>query len=127
MKETADSKERINIPQGLSQKTDVTKTSRKIKIPPGGLCRTELRLSWWYESIITKLRLLIMVVPFLTCPQSFPLLGVDPARGRRRWGAVFGLRLVVVSLLSSFLGETAPSFSGSQKEKRNRAEHRANN
>lgn len=33
MKETADSKERINIPQGPSQKTDVTKTSRKIKIP----------------------------------------------------------------------------------------------
>lgn len=76
-----------------------------------------------------------MVVPFLTGPQSFPLPGVDPARGRRRWGpvplenslpkAVFGLRLVVVSLLSSFYAETAPLFSGSQKEKR--AEHRANN
>lgn len=42
MKDTADSKERINIPQGLPQKTDVTKTSRKIKIPPGGLYRREL-------------------------------------------------------------------------------------
>lgn len=38
---------------------------------------------------------------------------------------VFGLRSVVVSLLSSFYSEIAPLFSGSQKEK-NRPEHRAN-
>lgn len=78
-----------------------------------------------------------MVVQLVTCPQSFSLLGVDPARGRRRWDVVllenslpedmFGIRLVVVSLLSSFYGETAPLISASQKEKRNRAEHRANN
>lgn len=30
MKETADSKERINIPQGLSERTDGIKRSRKI-------------------------------------------------------------------------------------------------
>lgn len=39
MKETADSKERINIPRGLSEKTDGAKISRKIKNPPGGLNR----------------------------------------------------------------------------------------
>lgn len=76
-----------------------------------------------------------MVVPFVTCPWAFSLLGVEPARGRRRWDGVplenslskgvFGLRSVVVSLLSSFYSEIAPLFSGSQKEK-NRPEHRAN-
>lgn len=54
MKETADSKERINIPQGLAEKTDGTKTSRKIKNPPGGLYRRELRPSSWYENMMTK-------------------------------------------------------------------------
>lgn len=50
-----------------------------------------------------------MLVPFLICPWSFSLLGVDPARGRRRWvehavplenslpKSTFGLRFVVVA------------------------------
>jgi len=66
MKETADSRERINILQGLSEKTNGTKTRRKIKNPPGGLHRRELRLSLWYENIMTKTSgCLIMLAPFL--------------------------------------------------------------
>lgn len=69
-----------------------------------------------------------MVVPFLTGPQSFPLPGVDPARGRRRWGpvplenslpkAVFGLRLVVVSLLSSMLKQLLYLVAAKKKQSR---------
>lgn len=72
MKETADFKEIINIPRGLSEKTDGTKTSRKIKNPAGGMYRRELRLSSWYENIRTKSSsCLIMPVPFVMCPRSF--------------------------------------------------------
>lgn len=112
MKETAYSKERINIPQGLSEKTDGTKTSREIKNPLGGLYRRELRPSSRYENIMPKNSgCLVMFMPFVICLKSFSLLGVAPARGRRRWAEhavppenrvpknVFGLRLAVVAEL----------------------------
>lgn len=71
MKETADFKEIINIPRGLSEKTDGTKTSRNIKSPAGGIYRGELRLSSWYENIRAKSSsCLIMLVPFVACPRS---------------------------------------------------------
>lgn len=86
MKETADSKERINIPWGLSEKTDGAKISRKIKNPPGGLYRRDLRLDSQYENVMTKNSgCLVVLAPFVICPCSFSLLGANTARGRGRW------------------------------------------
>lgn len=77
MKETADSKERINIPRGLSEKTDGTKTSGKIKHPPGDFFRGKLGLNSQYGNTTTKkCGCLVMLSLFVLCPCCFSLLGV---------------------------------------------------